>query len=73
MLQITLYLIENTLVAMGLAILVALCIYNVLRRQVRVALAAWLLILVVLFYIHSQVGLPMEYEADLSVEEIVQP
>ena len=76
MLPITLYLIDNPLVATGLGILIALCVYNVLRRQVRVAMGLWVLMLVVLFYIHSQVGLPREDEMDSpngAVGELAQP
>ena len=54
MLSITMYLMSHPLVAIGLGILVLLCIYNVLRRQVRVAMGLWLLMLVVLFYIYMQ-------------------
>ena len=54
MLPITTYLLGNPLVAIGLGILVLLCIYNVLRKQVRVAMGLWLLVFVVLFYIYRQ-------------------
>ncbi len=70
------------MIAMGLIILVVLCIYNVLRRQARVAMGSWLLILVVLFYIYSQTSRPgadgtdESDEAELrgdAMEELVQP
>ena len=82
MLSITNFLIANPMVAMGLIILVALCIYNVLRRQARVAMGSWLLILVVLFYIYSQTSRPGAEIADESdevelpgnaMEELVEP
>jgi hypothetical protein len=76
MLPITLYLIENPLVAIGLGMLMALCVYNVLRRQVRVAMGLWVLMLVVLFYIYSQVGMPREDAMDSpsgAVGELAQP
>ena len=62
MLPITYFLIANPFIALGLIILIALCIYNVFRRQVRVALGLWALIIVVLFYIHIQAGQGMEDE-----------
>ena len=85
MLSLTNYLIANPMIAMGLVILILLCIYNVLRRQARVAMGSWLLILVVLFYIYSQTSRPGadgadpmgEFdEAELpdnATEELVQP
>lgn len=76
MLPITLYLIDNPMVAVGLVILIALCIVNVLRRQARVAMGAWLLVLVVLFYIHTQAKRPA-FEAPVlpanAMEDLVQP
>lgn len=54
MLPITYYLIGNPFIALGLAILVLVCIYNILRRQVRVAAGLWLLIIVVLLYSYVQ-------------------
>jgi hypothetical protein len=85
MLSITLYLIANPMIALGLIILVVLGIYNVLRRQASMAMGSWLLILVVLFYIYSQTSRPGadgphgidEFdEAELpgdAMEELVQP
>lgn len=79
MLPITQYLLQNPMVAFGLVILIALCIYNVLRRQTRVAMGAWLLILVVLFYIYTQASRPGVEEPDLpdlpksAMEDLVQP
>ena len=54
MLAITYYLIANPMIALGLAILVLLCFYNVLRRQARTAMALWLLIVVVFIYVYVQ-------------------
>ncbi|MFH1566674.1 MAG: hypothetical protein ABIL09_01650 [Gemmatimonadota bacterium] len=54
MLAITYFLIAHPLVAVGLAILVLLCVYNVLRRQARTALGLWLLAVVVLVYIYAK-------------------
>jgi len=53
MVAITYFLIGNPLVALGLAILILLCIYNVLRRQVRTAMGLWLLIIVVFVYVYA--------------------
>ena len=80
MLPITNYLIVNPMIAMGLIILVLLCIYNVFRRQVRVAMGAWMLILVVLFYVHTQTRSgadgPDDFDPELpenAMEELAQP
>ena len=54
MLPITYFLIANPFIALGLIILIALCVYNVFRRQLRIAIGLWALIIVVLFYIHLQ-------------------
>ena len=56
MLPVTYYLMANPLVGVGFALLILLCVYNVFRRQVRIALGLWLLIIIVLFYIKLQVG-----------------
>ena len=55
MLPITYYLMANPFVALGLALLILLCIYNIFRRQVRAALGLWLLVIIVLFYVKVQV------------------
>ena len=57
MLPITYYLIANPLIACGLAILVVLCIANVLRRRVRIAIGLWLVILVTLVYVYMQAAI----------------
>ena len=70
--SITYYLIGNPLVALGLALLILLCIYNVFRRQTRVAMGLWFLITIVLFYVHAQVAderLPEDAE-ELPVPEL---
>lgn len=54
MLAITYYLIGNPLVALGLALLILLCFYNVLRRQTRTAFSLWLVIVVVFIYVYVQ-------------------
>ena len=54
MLPITLYLIGNPLIAVGLALLILLCITSVLRRQVRSAIGLWVLILVCFLYVYLQ-------------------
>lgn len=59
MLAITYYLIGNPLIALGLAILILLCFYNVLRRQVRAALAMWLVIICVFVYVYAQSASPV--------------
>jgi peptidoglycan/LPS O-acetylase OafA/YrhL len=56
MLPITYYFIAHPLVGLGFGLLIALCIHNVFRRQVRIALGLWLLIIIVLFYIKVQVS-----------------
>jgi hypothetical protein len=70
MLDITQYLIANPLVGIGLGILVLLCIYNVLRRQMRVAVGIWLVVLAVLFYVHRQAA---QAYADMPDTDLVQP
>ena len=57
MLPITYYLIANPLIAVGLAILVVLCIANVLRRRVRIAIGLWMVILATLIYVYIQAGI----------------
>lgn len=54
MLTITYYMIANPLIALGLAILIVLFLYNTLRRQARIALGLWLLMVVVFVYIYVQ-------------------
>lgn len=51
----TQFLIANPYIAIGLAILVALLVHNLLRRQVRTALTLWLIIAVVVLYAWLQV------------------
>lgn len=65
MLDITQYLIANPLIALGLGILVALCVYNLLRREMKVAIGMWLAILAVLFYVHVQAAARYADEQDL--------
>ena len=77
MLSITYYLMGNPLIAAGLVILVLLCIYNILRRQVRVASGLWLVIVVVLLYVYVQAtsewsGTPAETEHEKLPVEAVQ-
>jgi hypothetical protein len=60
MLAITYYLIANPLIAIGLAILIVLCIYNIFRRQVRVAVGMWFLVIVVLLYAYRQTAADRE-------------
>lgn len=54
MFLVTNYLLAHPPVALGLAILVLLCIYNILRKQARVAMGLWLVVMVVLFYVYRQ-------------------
>ena len=54
MLPITYYLFANPLIVIGLAILVVLCIVNVLRRRVRIAIGMWMVILVTMIYVYIQ-------------------
>jgi len=51
---ITSYLIGHPLVAVGLAMLVILCVVSVLRKQVRTAIAMWALVLMTFFYLYLQ-------------------
>lgn len=67
--DVTLFLIANPLIAIGVGLLALLTIYNVLRRQVRVAMGMWLTLMASLFYIWVQIGaqnLPSD-------DELVQP
>lgn len=73
------FLAANPLVAVGLGILAVLCVHNLLRRQVRVAVSLWLLIVVTLFFISRQ---PVRRDAppplppddlDVPAGELVRP
>jgi hypothetical protein len=68
--EFTLYLIANPLIGIGLGMLGLLCVYNILRRQGRVAMGLWLLIVVVLFYVYVQVS---GEAAEMNDSELVAP
>jgi len=51
---ITYYLIGHPLIALGLAMLVILCVVSVLRRQVRTAIALWALVFMTFLYVYLQ-------------------
>ena len=71
MLPITYYLIANPLIAIGLAILVVLCIANVLRRRVRTALGLWLVILATLVYVYMQAAIEQRERPDtVDIEDL---
>jgi len=67
---ITLYLIANPLIGIGLGLLVLLCTYNALRRQGRIAMGMWLAVVVVLFYVYVQVS---GEAAEMDDSELVAP
>ena len=66
----TQFLIANPYIAIGLAILVALLVHNLLRRQVRTALTLWLITMVVLIYVWLQVT---RGDDPIGDTELVQP
>jgi hypothetical protein len=67
--DVTLYLIANPLIAIGVGLLALLTVYNVLRGQVRVAMGMWLTLMASLFYVWVQIS-----AQDLpSDDELVQP
>ena len=68
--EFTLYLIANPLIGIGLGMLGLLCVYNILRRQGRVAMGLWLLIVVVLFYVYVQIS---GEAAEMNDSELVAP
>ena len=68
--EFTLYLIANPLIGIGLGMLGLLCVYNILRRQGRVAMGMWLLIIVVLFYVYVQIS---GEAAEMNDSELVAP
>jgi ABC-type spermidine/putrescine transport system permease subunit II len=67
---ITLYLIANPLIGIGLGLLVLLCAYNALRQQGRIAMGMWLAVVVVLFYVYVQVS---GEAAEMDDSELVAP
>ena len=67
---ITLYLIANPLIGIGLGLLVLLSSYNALRRQGRIAMGMWLAVVVVLFYVYVQVS---GEAAEMDDSELVAP
>ena len=67
---ITLYLIANPLIGLGLGLLALLCAYNALRRQGRIAMGMWLAVVVVLFYVYVQVS---GEAAEMDDSELVAP
>jgi hypothetical protein len=54
--DVILYLITNPFLGVGLVLLALLIMYNVIRRQTRIAMGMWLLMVAVLFYIWVQVS-----------------
>ncbi len=68
--EFTLYMIANPLIGIGLGMLGLLCVYNILRRQGRVAMGLWLLIVVVLFYVYVQIS---GEAAEMNDSELVAP
>jgi hypothetical protein len=50
------YMIANPFIGIGLALLALLTMYNVIRRQTRLAMGMWLLMVAVLFYVWVQVS-----------------
>ena len=68
--EFTLYLIANPLIGIGLVLLGLLCLYNIVRRQGRVAMGMWMLMVVVLFYVYVQVSAE---SAELNDSELVDP
>jgi hypothetical protein len=68
--EFTLYLIANPLIGIGLVLLGLLCLYNIVRRQGRVAMGMWMLMVVVLFYVYVQVSAE---SAELNDSELVAP
>lgn len=68
--EVTLYLIANPLVAIGLSLLVVLCGYNLLRGETRVAMGLWLIVVAVAFYVYVQV---LADSAELEKTEMVEP
>ena len=54
MFPITSYLIGHPLDAVGLAMLVILCVISVLRKQIRTAIAMWALVLMTFLYLYLQ-------------------
>ena len=67
---VTLYLIANPLIAIGTALLGLLFVYNMMRRQVRIAVGMWLAIVAVLFYVFVQVSAEPDELGDI---EMVAP
>lgn len=67
---ITVYLIANPLIGIGLGLLVLLCAYNAMRRQGRIAMGMWLAVVVVLFYVYVQVS---GEAAEMDDSELVAP
>jgi hypothetical protein len=53
--DVILYLIANPFLGIGLVLLGLLCVYNALRRQSRVAMGMWLVMVVVMFYVYVHV------------------
>ncbi len=68
--DVTLYLIANPLIAIGTALLGLLFVYNMMRRQVRIAVGMWLAIVAVLFYVFVQVSAETDELSDI---EMVAP
>ena len=68
--DVTLYLIANPLIAIGTALLGLLFVYNMMRRQVRIAVGMWLAIVAVLFYVLVQVSAETD---ELSSSDMVAP
>ncbi|HJP30217.1 MAG: hypothetical protein QF689_13360 [Candidatus Latescibacteria bacterium] len=68
--DVTLYLIANPLIAIGTALLGLLFVYNMMRRQVRIAVGMWLAIVAVLFYVLVQVSAETDELSDI---EMVAP
>ena len=58
MFPITYYLIGHPLVALGLSMLILLCVVSVLRKQVRAAIALWALVLMTFLYVYLQTKAP---------------
>ena len=68
--DVTLYLIANPLIAIGTALLGLLFVYNMMRRQVRIAVGMWLAIVAVLYYVLVQVSAETDELSDI---EMVAP
>lgn len=68
--DVILYLITNPFLGVGLVLLALLIMYNVIRRQTRIAMGMWLLMVAVLFYIWVQVSNEM---AEFNKIELAAP